>query len=185
MNEAKIKKAVRALLEAVGENPNREGLKRTPHRVANMYKEILGGIEKNPALELKILKGQNFDEIVLVKDIPFYSLCEHHMLPFHGKAHVAYMPEGNRIVGISKLPRVVEVLSRRLQLQERLTSQIADVINETIKPKGVMVIVEAEHLCVTMRGIKKSGSTVKTSVVRGVFRENEKTRAETLSLIGK
>ncbi len=184
MNEAKIKKAVRMILEAVGEDPKREGLKQTPQRVANMYKEILGGIGKNPALELKILKGQNFDEIVLVKDIPFYSLCEHHMLPFHGKAHVAYMPAGNRIVGISKLPRVVEVLSRRLQIQERFTSQIADVINETIKPKGVMVIVEAEHLCVTMRGIKKSGSTVKTSVVRGIFRENEKTRAETLSLIG-
>jgi len=184
MNEKKIKKAIRMILESVGENPNREGLKQTPQRVANMYKEILGGIGKNPALELKILKGQSFDEIVLVKDIPFYSLCEHHMLPFHGKAHVAYMPDGNRIVGISKLPRVVEVLSRRLQLQERLTSQIADVVNETIKPKGVMVIVEAEHLCVTMRGIKKSGSKVKTSVVRGIFRENEKTRAETLSLIG-
>ncbi|MDD5454437.1 MAG: GTP cyclohydrolase I FolE [Candidatus Ratteibacteria bacterium] len=183
MNEAKIKKAVRMILEAVGENPNREGLKRTPKRVANMYREILGGIGKKPALELKILRGQSFDEIVLVKDIPFYSLCEHHMLPFHGKAHVAYMPEGNRIVGISKLPRVVEILSRRLQIQEKLTSQIADVINETIKPKGVMVIVEAEHLCVTMRGIKKSGSTV-TSVVRGIFRENEKTRAEALSLIG-
>ncbi|MFH1548057.1 MAG: GTP cyclohydrolase I FolE [Candidatus Omnitrophota bacterium] len=183
MNEEKIKKAVKDILEAVGENPQREGLKDTPQRVANMYKEILGGIDKNPALELKILKGQSFDEIVLVKDIPFYSLCEHHMLPFHGKAHVAYMPEGNRIVGISKIPRVVEVLSRRLQIQERFTSQIADAINETIKPKGVMVIVEAEHLCVTMRGIKKSGSTVKTSVVRGVFRENEKTRAETLALI--
>jgi len=184
MDERKIKRAVRMILESVGENPNREGLKQTPQRVANMYKEILGGIGKKPALELKILKGQSFDEIVLVKDIPFYSLCEHHMLPFHGKAHVAYMPDGNRIVGISKLPRVVEVLSRRLQLQERLTSQIADVVNETIKPKGVMVIVEAEHLCVTMRGIKKSGSKVKTSVVRGIFRENEKTRAETLSLIG-
>ncbi|MBU0533217.1 MAG: GTP cyclohydrolase I FolE [Candidatus Omnitrophica bacterium] len=183
MDEEKIKKAVKDILEAVGENPQREGLKDTPQRVANMYKEILGGIDKNPALELKILKGQSFDEIVLVKDIPFYSLCEHHMLPFHGKAHVAYMPEGNRIVGISKIPRVVEVLSRRLQIQERFTSQIADAINETIKPKGVMVIVEAEHLCVTMRGIKKSGSTVKTSVVRGVFRENEKTRAETLALI--
>ncbi|MBU1630774.1 MAG: GTP cyclohydrolase I FolE [Candidatus Omnitrophica bacterium] len=183
MDEEKIKKAVKDILEAVGENPQREGLKDTPQSVANMYKEILGGIDKNPALELKILKGQSFDEIVLVKDIPFYSLCEHHMLPFHGKAHVAYMPEGNRIVGISKIPRVVEVLSRRLQIQERFTSQIADAINETIKPKGVMVIVEAEHLCVTMRGIKKSGSTVKTSVVRGVFRENEKTRAETLALI--
>lgn len=183
MNEGKIKKAVRDILEAVGENPQREGLKDTPQRVANMYKEILGGIDKNPTLELKILKGQSFDEIVLVKDIPFYSLCEHHMLPFHGKAHVAYMPEGNRIVGISKIPRVVEVLSRRLQIQERFTSQIADVINETIKPKGVMVIVEAEHLCVTMRGIKKSGSMVKTSVVRGVFRDNEKTRVETLALI--
>lgn len=185
MDEEKIKKAVRDILEAVGENPKREGLKYTPQRVANMYKEILCGIDKNPALELKILKGHDFDEVVLVKDVPFYSLCEHHILPFHGKVHVAYVPEGNRIVGISKLPRVVEILSRRLQIQERLTSQIADVINETIKPKGVMVIVEAEHLCVTMRGIKKSGSTVKTSVVRGIFRENEKTRAETLALIGK
>lgn len=173
------------IFEAVGENPNREGLKRTPQRVANMYKEILGGIGKNPASELKILRGHNFDEVVLVKDIPFYSLCEHHMLPFHGKAHVAYLPDKNRIVGISKLLRVVDVLSRRLQIQERLTSQIADTINEAINPKGVMVIVEAEHLCVTMRGIRKSGSIVKTSVVRGTFRENEKTRAETLALIGK
>ena len=184
MDEERIKKAVRAILEAVGERPDREGLKDTPQRVANMYKEIFGGIAKNPASELKILKGHNFDEIVLVKDIPFYSMCEHHLLPFHGKAHVAYVPDGNRIVGISKLPRVVEVLSRRPQIQERLTTQIADVINETIKPKGVMVVVEAEHLCVTMRGIKKSGSKVKTSVVRGIFRENEKTRAETLALIG-
>jgi GTP cyclohydrolase I len=184
MDEEKIKKAVRVILEAVGENPRREGLKGTPQRVANMYKEILCGINQNPASELKILKGHDFDEVVLVKDIPFYSLCEHHILPFHGRVHVAYVPEGNRIVGISKLPRVVEILSRRLQIQERLTSQIADVINETIKPKGVMVIVEAEHLCVTMRGIKKSGSIVKTSVVRGIFRENEKTRAETLALIG-
>lgn len=183
MDEAKIKKAVRMIFEAVGENPNREGLKRTPQRVASMYKEILGGISKNPASELKILRGHNFDEVVLVKNIPFYSLCEHHLLPFHGKAHVAYLPDGNRIVGISKLLRVVDTLSRRLQIQERLTSQIADTINEAIKPKGVMVIVEAEHLCVTMRGIKKSGSIVKTSVVRGIFRENEKTRAETLSLI--
>ncbi len=183
MNEAKIKKAVRDILEAIGENPEREGLKRTPQRVANMYKEVLSGINKDPTSELKILKGHNFDEVVLVKNIPFYSLCEHHLLPFHGKAHVAYLPEGNRIVGISKLLRVVDILSCRLQMQERLTSQIADTINETIKPKGVMVIVEAEHLCVTMRGIKKSGSIVKTSVVRGIFRENEKTRAETLSLI--
>lgn len=183
MDEAKIKKAVRMIFEAVGENPNREGLKRTPQRVASMYKEILGGINKNPGSELKILRGHNFDEVVLVKNIPFYSLCEHHLLPFHGKAHVAYLPDGNRIVGISKLLRVVDTLSRRLQIQERLTSQIADTINEAIKPKGVMVIVEAEHLCVTMRGIKKSGSIVKTSVVRGIFRENEKTRAETLSLI--
>jgi GTP cyclohydrolase I len=185
MDKEKIKKAIKAILEAVGENPRREGLKGTPQRVANMYEEILGGLGKNPASELKILKGHNFDEIVLVKDIPFYSLCEHHMLPFHGRAHVAYVPEGNRIVGISKLPRVVEILSKRLQIQERLTSQIADVINKTIKPKGVMVIVEAEHLCVTMRGVKKSGAKVKTSVVRGIFRENEKTRAEALSLIGE
>lgn len=184
MDEEKIKQAVKAILEAVGEKPGREGLKDTPQRVANMYKEIFGGIGKDPAAELKILKGQNFNEIVLVKDIPFYSMCEHHLLPFHGKAHVAYVPEDNRIVGISKLPRVVEVLSRRPQIQERLTTQIADVINDTIKPKGVMVVVEAEHLCVTMRGVKKSGSKVKTSVVRGIFMDNEKTRAETLALIG-
>lgn len=183
MDEERIKKAVRMILEAIGEDPDREGLKRTPERVANMYQEVLQGIGKDPTSELKVLKGHNFDEIVLVKDIPFYSLCEHHLLPFHGMSHVAYIPEENRIVGISKLLRVVDIISRRLQMQERLTSQIADVINETIRPKGVVVIIEAEHLCVTMRGVKKSGSVVKTSVVRGIFRENEKARAEVLSLI--
>lgn len=183
MDEEKIKKAVRMILEAIGENPEREGLKKTPLRVAKMYEEIFSGIGKEPASELKVLKGENFDEIVLAKDIPFYSMCEHHILPFHGKAHVAYIPKDNRIVGISKLLRVVEILSRRLQIQERLTSQIADVINETLNPKGVVVIIEAEHLCITMRGIKKSGSIIKTSVVRGIFRENEKARAEVLSLI--
>ena len=130
------------------------------------------------------MKGENFDEIVLVKDIPFYSLCEHHLLPFHGKAHVGYIPQDNRITGISKLVRVVEVFSKRLQLQERLTTQIAEAIEKSIRPKGVIVIIEAEHLCMTMRGVKKPGSKVKTSVVRGIFRENEKTRLEALNLIG-
>lgn len=183
MDEEKIKKAVRMILEAIGENPDREGLKKTPLRVAKLYEEVLSGISKDPASEIKVLKGENFDEIILVKDIPLYSMCEHHILPFHGKVHLAYIPENNRIAGISKLLKVVEILSHRLQIQERLTSQIADIINNSIKPKGVAVIIEAEHLCVSMRGVKKSGAFIKTSVMRGIFRENEKARAEVLSLI--
>jgi len=185
MDEGKIKKAVEMIIEAVGDDPNREGLKETPQRVASMYQEILGGMGIDPAAEMKIFKKEQFDEMVLVKDIPFYSICEHHFLPFHGKAHLAYIPEDNRLTGISKLLRIVDILSRRLQMQERMTSQIAEVIDNSIKPKGVLVVVEAEHLCVTMRGVRKSGATVRTSVVRGIFRENEKTRAEALSLLIK
>ncbi|MCD6220056.1 GTP cyclohydrolase I FolE [Candidatus Calescamantes bacterium] len=184
MDKERIKKVIHELLIAIGENPEREGLKETPDRVARMYEEILSGYKEDAQSLLKVLKGENFDEIVLVKDIPFYSLCEHHLLPFHGKAHVGYIPQDNRITGISKLVRVVEVFSKRLQLQERLTTQIAEAIEKSIRPKGVIVIIEAEHLCMTMRGVKKPGSKVKTSVVRGIFRENEKTRLEALNLIG-
>ena len=184
MDKERIKKVIQELLIAIGENPEREGLKETPDRVARMYEEILSGYREDAQSLLKVLKGENFDEIVLIKNIPFYSLCEHHLLPFHGKAHVGYIPQDNRITGISKLVRVVEVFSKRLQLQERLTTQIAEAIEKSIRPKGVIVIIEAEHLCMTMRGVKKPGSKVKTSVVRGIFRENEKTRLEALNLIG-
>ena len=184
MDKIKIEKAIKDLLIAVGENPEREGLKETPERVARMYEEILGGYRENPSKILKILKGENFDEIVLIKDIPFYSLCEHHLLPFYGKAHVGYIPKDNRITGISKLIRVVGTFSKRLQIQERLTTQVAEAIEEALKPKGVIVVMEAEHLCMIMRGVKKPGSKVRTSVVRGIFRKNEKTRMEALSLIG-
>ena len=184
MDKERMKRAVRELLISFGENPERPGIKETPDRVARMYEEILSGYKEDPKKVLKVLKGENFDEMVLIKDIPFYSLCEHHLLPFHGKVHVGYIPHNNRITGISKLVRVVEILSKRLQVQERLTTQIAEVIEEVLKPKGVIVVIEAEHLCMTMRGVKKPGSKVRTSVVRGIFRENEKTRMEALSLIG-
>lgn len=185
MNKEKIKEAIKILLEAIGEDSNREGLKETPRRVAEMYEEVLSGMEKDPEEELKILQGENHDEIVLIKDIPLYSLCEHHLLPFIGKAHLAYIPDGGRITGLSKLTRVVEILSKRLQVQERLTTQIAEVIMRKLKPKGVIVVIEAEHLCMSMRGVKKPGSLTVTSAVRGIFRTNPKTRAEALALIKK
>jgi len=174
---------VRMILEAIGEDKDRPGLKATPRRVADMYEEVLGGLGKDAGKELEILKGENYDEIVLVKDIPLYSICEHHLLPFIGKAHVAYLPEGGRVTGLSKLARVVDTFSKRLQVQERLTTQIAEAIKKALKPKGVMVIIEAEHLCMSMRGIKKPGALTVTSAVRGIFRQSEKTRAEALALI--
>ena len=183
MDKKKIAKAVRDILEAVGDNPKRPDLLGTPERVAEMYEEILSGIKKNPAQELEVLPSQDHDEIVLLKDIPLYSVCEHHLLPFIGKAHVAYVPQGNRVTGLSKLARVVDMLAKRLQVQERLTTQIADVIMKKLKPKGVMVVIEAEHLCMSMRGVKKPGVTTVTSAVRGLFRTNQKTRAETLAFI--
>jgi len=183
MDKKKIEKAVKSILEAIGENPERQGLLRTPERVANMYEEVLSGIKKDPIKELTVLLEEDHDEIVLVKDIPLYSICEHHMTPFIGKAHVAYIPANNRITGISKLARVVDTLSKRLQVQERLTTQIANTIVKKLKPQGVMVVIEAEHLCMSMRGVKKSGAVTVTSAVRGVFRTNSKTRSETLSLI--
>ena len=183
MEKKKITKAIREVLGAVGDNPKRKDLLGTPERVAEMYEEILSGIKKNPAKELEVLLSEGHDEIVLLKDIPLYSLCEHHLLPFIGKAHVAYIPQGNRVTGLSKLARVVDILAKRLQVQERLTTQVADVIMKKLRPKGVMVVIEAEHLCMSMRGVKKPGVTTVTSAVRGVFRTNPKTRAETLALI--
>ena len=185
MDKNKIKMAVRLFLEGIGENPNRPGIKETPDRVARMCEDIFGGTEKDPRKELTILRGEKHDEIILLRDIPLYSVCEHHLLPFLGKAHIAYIPRGGRVTGLSKLARVVDILSRRLQVQERLTTQIADVINEALQPRGVMVMIEAEHLCMSIRGIKKPGVRTVTSVVRGIFRENPATRAEAISFIKK
>ncbi|MBS3761701.1 MAG: GTP cyclohydrolase I FolE [Planctomycetes bacterium] len=183
LDKNKIKKAVTSMLEGMGLDPTSHGLRETPHRVAEMYAEVLKGYEQDTEDVVKVLKGEEYDEVVLVRDIPFYSLCEHHLLPFHGKAHVAYIPEGNRITGLSKLGRVVEVFARRLQVQERMTRQIADSLMHSLAPKGVMVVVEAEHLCMTMRGVEKPGSITVTSVVRGIFRENNATRSEAMALI--
>ncbi|MBN2584891.1 MAG: GTP cyclohydrolase I FolE [Planctomycetes bacterium] len=183
MDKEKIAKAVMMILEAVGEDPNRPGLQETPQRVARMYEEILSGIGSNPKDVLKVLTLENYDEIVLVRDIPFCSLCEHHMVPFLGKAHVAYLPSGGRITGLSKLARIVELEARKLQVQERMTMRIADDIMASLKPRGVMVVLEAEHLCMTIRGVKKPGTLTVTSVVRGIFRENPATRAEAMALI--
>jgi len=183
MDKKKIERAIRQILEAIGEDPERADLVGTPERVAEMYEEVLSGMKEDPRKVLEVLISEDYDEIVLLKDIPLYSVCEHHLLPFVGKAHVAYIPEGNRVTGLSKLARVVDILSKRLQVQERLTTDIADVIQNKLRPKGVMVVIEAEHLCLSMRGVKKPGVTTTTSAVRGIFRENEKTRAETLALI--
>jgi len=183
MDKKKIEKAVRDIIEAVGEDPDRKDLKQTPTRVAEMYEEIFCGIGKDPAAELEVILDEDHNEIVLLKGIPLYSVCEHHLLPFIGKAHVAYIPRGGRVTGLSKLARVVDVLSRRLQVQERLTTTVADTIMKKLKPLGVLVVIEAEHLCMSMRGVRKPGVTTVTSAVRGVFKTNEKTRAEALSLI--
>jgi len=186
MDKRKIERAVKMILEAIGEDSSREGLKGTPQRVAEMYEEILAGYSKTPAKELKVhYEKENYEEIVLVRDIPLYSMCEHHMLPFFGRAHVAYMPHKDRVAGLSKIVRVVEVLARRLQLQERLTKQIADTIMEALTPQGVLVVIEAEHFCITMRGIKKPGSLVMTSAMRGIFLKDARTRNEAMALIGK
>lgn len=183
MDKKKIAKALKAILEAIGDDPTRPDLLGTPERVADMYEEVLSGMKKDPGKELEILLSEDHDEVVLLKNIPLYSICEHHLLPFIGKVHVAYIPKGNRVTGLSKLARVVDILAKRLQVQERLTTQIADIIMKKLKPKGVMVVIEAEHLCMSMRGVKKPGVTTVTSAVRGMFRTNPKTRAETLALI--
>jgi GTP cyclohydrolase I len=182
MDKQKIEKGVKMILEALGADLKRKDMVATPKRVAQMYEEILSGQFKDPEKELEVILEQKHDEIILLKDIPIQSLCEHHMLPFIGEAHVAYIPD-KRITGLSKIARVVEVLAKRLQVQERLTTEAADVIMKKLKPKGVMVVVEAEHYCMTMRGVKKPGTVTVTSVVRGVFRTNSKTRQEALSLM--
>ncbi|MFC1767787.1 GTP cyclohydrolase I FolE [Candidatus Margulisiibacteriota bacterium] len=183
INQKKIEKAVKQILEAIGEDPNRKGIKDTPARVARMYAELFAGVAKDPAKEITIFHEEEHEEMVMVKDIPFYSMCEHHLIPFIGKAHVVYIPSKGKVTGLSKLVRVVEGYAKRPQIQERLTSQIADTLMEKLKPQGVLVIIEAEHLCMSMRGVKKPGALTVTSAVRGVFRKNAKTRTEALTLL--
>jgi GTP cyclohydrolase I len=184
VNKTKIAEAVRVILDAVGEDPDREGLRDTPRRIADMYEELLSGLRVDPLEFLAVGFEENHHEMIVVKDIPFHSLCEHHLLPFHGVAHVGYIPNG-RIVGISKVARLVEALARRPQVQERLTSQIADLFCEGgLRSRGAGVVIDAEHLCMTIRGVKKPGSRVVTSATRGVFRDDARTRAEFLAIVG-
>jgi len=178
----RVEKAVRELLLAMGEDPQREGLRDTPCRVARMYQELFSGLGQDPAQEIKLYHAKNEDELILVRDISFYSICEHHLLPFFGQVHIAYIPRDNKVTGFSSLVRVVETMSRRLQLQERLTADIADTLMARLRPLGLLVVVEAEHLCLTMRGVKKTGSRVVTSAIRGGMKR-ESTRLEALSLI--
>jgi len=183
MDKKKIERAVYNILEAIGVDAKKKDLRDTPKRVAEMYEEIFSGVRQDPEGELEVVLDQKHHEIILLKGIPLYSVCEHHLLPFIGKAHIAYIPKNGRVTGLSKLARVVEILSRRPQVQERLTSQIAEIIMSKLKPLGVMVVLEAEHLCMSMRGVRKPGTLTVTSAVRGIFKENEKTRSETLALI--
>ncbi len=185
IDKESIASAVRQILLAIGEDPEREGVKNTPARVARMYEELFWGMNADPRDFLDVSFTEYHDELVLVKDIPIYSMCEHHFLPFYGVAHIAYIPKGGKVVGISKLARVAEAYARRPQLQERLTSQIADCIYEALNPMGVGVVIQAEHMCMTMRGIKKPGSITVTSAVRGIFETRPQTRAELFSLILK
>lgn len=184
MDKQRIKNAITEILIAIGEDPSREGLKDTPTRIANMYEEIFCGINKKPEKELeKIFNEEGHEELVLVKDIPFYSMCEHHLLPFFGTASVGYIPTEGKITGLSKLARVVDTVAKKPQLQERLTSEIADALVKALNPKGVIVVIEAEHMCMTMRGIKKAGAKTITSAVRGIMRSDPRSRAEAISLI--
>ena len=183
MDLKKIEEGVELILKGVGEDTQRAGLQDTPKRVAAMFTQIFGGKDEDPAHELQPIDGEKHDEMVLIKNIPLYSMCEHHMLPFAGVAHVAYIPKGGRIVGLSKIARVVDIYSRRLQVQERLTKQIADLIETQLKPLGVLVVIEAEHMCMSMRGANKPKSLTVTSAVRGSFRSSSATRAEAMTLI--
>jgi GTP cyclohydrolase I len=180
----RIEKAVHDILMAVGEDMDREGLKRTPERVARMYVELLAGMREDPKKHLRGVFTENCDEIVLLRDIPFYSVCEHHLMPFIGVAHVAYLPSG-LILGVSKLARIVDCFARRLQTQERLAYQIADFIMHNLKPQGVAVVLEASHSCMTIRGIKKPGSVMVTSAIRGIFKKDPRSRSEVMSLMHK
>jgi GTP cyclohydrolase I len=184
MDREKVEAAVRMILEAIGEDPGREGLVKTPSRVASMYEEIFAGMDAEPIKLLEAQFAEEHEEMIIVKDIPLYSVCEHHLMPFVGKAHVAYVPgKSGQITGISKLARVVDTLSKRLQVQERLTTQVADTIMQGLDASGVLVVIEAEHLCMSMRGVKKPGTVTVTSAVRGVFYTNVAGRAEAMSLI--
>lgn len=184
MDKDRIERAVKEILYAIGEDPDREGLKDTPARIARMYEEIFAGINENPKDHLKVyFQEEKYEELVLVKDIAFYSTCEHHLVPFFGKAHVAYLPKDGRLCGLSKLARIVESVAKRPQLQERITGTVADALMDTLKPYGVVVVLEAEHMCMTMRGVKKPGSQTVTSAVRGLFNKDVKARAEVMSLI--
>jgi GTP cyclohydrolase I len=184
MDLDRIAKAVREILEAIGEDPDRDGLAETPERVARMYAEVCAGLHEDADTHLQVTFEAEHDEMVMVRDIPLFSTCEHHLVPFIGKAHVAYIPgDDGRITGLSKLARLVDAYARRLQVQEKLTVQIADEIDDTLQPKGVMVVIEAEHLCMTMRGVRKPGATTVTSAVRGLFRTNVATREEAMRLI--
>lgn len=182
VDHKRIEKAVREILIAVGEDPDREGLLETPARVARMYAEVFAGLHKDPRIHLSRVFTESYDELVLLKDIDFHSMCEHHLLPFHGRAHVGYLPSG-KVVGLSKMARVVDEVARRPQVQERMTETIADMMEQELGAKGVVVMIEASHSCMTMRGIKKSGGLCVTSAMRGVFRENLSSRAEILSMI--
>jgi len=184
-NKKTIEKAVRDILIAVGENPDRAGLTETPRRVANMYEELFAGLNEDPKQHLKMFDEKSNDEMVIVRDIPFSSMCEHHLLPFVGKAHIAYIPSDNKIIGLSKLARIVDNFAKRPQVQERLTHDIADFLNENLAPKGVAVIIEAEHMCMSIRGARAFGSQTQTSALRGTMRTDQRTRAEVLSLLTK
>lgn len=183
MDKKRIKKAIREVIEAIGEDPEREGLKRTPERVANMYSDVLKGINEEPEKAVRVYETPHYDEIIIVKDVPFYSFCEHHLLPFFGEVHIAYIPKDDKITGYSNLLKIVQIYSERLQLQERMTAEIADSIMKILKPMGTLVILEARQLCLEIQGLKKVGQKTVTSAIRGAFRK-ETTRLEALNLIG-
>jgi len=179
----KIEQGVRMILEAIGENPEREGLVDTPERVAKMYEEIFAGLKQDPSEFFDVIYSENHEELVLVKDIAFYSMCEHHLIPFYGKAHIAYIPQSGKVAGLSKLARAVETIASRPQLQERITTNLADVLMEKLNPMGVLIMLEAEHMCMTMRGIKKPGTKAITTAARGIFKTNNSVRSEVLSIM--
>jgi GTP cyclohydrolase I len=183
MDKPRIEAAVREILIAIGEDPDREGLVETPARVARMYEEIFSGLEDDPSRHLKLFNEQGNEEMVIVRDIPLYSMCEHHLIPFMGKAHIAYIPSDGKVIGLSKLARITESFAKRPQLQERLTAQIADFLFDNLNPKGVAVVIEAEHLCMTMRGARASGAETRTSALRGIMSSDPRTRAEAISLL--
>jgi len=183
VDKERVKAAIREILFAIGDDPDREGLLETPDRVARMYEEIFAGLHADITKEIKVFKEESHEEMILVKDIPLYSICEHHLVPFTGIAHVAYIPKKGKIIGLSKIARIVDMMAKKPQLQERLSSEIADVMIRAIDPLGVAVVIEAEHLCMTMRGIKKPGSKTVTSALRGIIKTDARTRAETMALI--